>query len=56
MHTGVEGGALQSFLPTTKEGDDKGDEESASMCDSGGPMALQVKGFVQEPIAGDMLP
>ena len=52
VNTGVEGAALQSFLLTTKEGD----EESTSVCDGGGPMALQVKVDIQQSIVGDMLP
>ena len=43
MHTGVEGAALQSLLPATKGGDEEGDGESASVCDGGGPMALQIR-------------
>ena len=53
MHTGVEGEALQSFLPTTKGGDEEGDEENTSVFDSGGPMALQVKVDIQQSIAGE---
>ena len=52
MHVGVEGAAPQSSLPTNE----KGDEESTSVCDGGGPMALQVKVDIQQSIAGDMSP
>ena len=35
MHADVEGAALKRFLPTTKEVSEKGDEESASVCEGG---------------------
>ena len=56
MLAGVEETALQSLLPATKGGDEEGDEESTSVCDGGGPMALQVKVDIQQSIAGDMPP
>ena len=40
VHTGVEGAALQSLLPTTRGGDQDGDEGSTSVCDGGPSMAL----------------
>ena len=40
VHTDVEGAALQSHLPATKGGEEEGDEESVSVFDGGGPMAL----------------
>ena len=52
VHTGVEGATLQSFLPTIKEVNERGKEESVSVCDGGGPMALQVVD-TPEPITGD---
>ena len=39
-----------------KGGDEKGDEESASVCDSGGAMTLLVKVDIPEPIVGGMRP
>ena len=56
MHTGVEGEALQSFLPTIKGIDEEGDEESVPMCDGGGPMALQVKVDIPKPVVEGMPP
>ena len=41
---------------TTKEADEEGDEESASMCDGGGAMILQMKVEILEPIARGMSP
>ena len=54
MQAGVERAASQSFLPTIKEVDEKGDEESASVCDTGGSIGLQVKMEIPEPIPGEM--
>ena len=56
MHTGVEGAAPLSFLPTIEVGDEEGDEESASVCNGDGLMALQLKVEISESIAGDMSP
>ena len=42
MHTGVEGAALQSLLPTTKGGDEEDDQESTSVCDGGGTKPNQT--------------
>ena len=54
MQAGVEGAASQSFLPTIKEVDEERDEESASVCDAGGSIGLQVKMVISEPIPGEM--
>ena len=54
MHTGVERAALQSLLQAAKGGDEEGEEESTSVCDSGGRMALQVKVDIQQSVAGGM--
>ena len=56
VHTGVEGTALQRFLPTIKEFGGEGDEESASVCDNGGSMTLEMKVEVPEPREGDRSP
>ena len=55
VHAGAGGAALQNFLPTIKEVTAEGNEESVSMYDGGGPMALQMKVDIPEPIVGDML-
>ena len=44
------------FLSTIEEVEEERDEESASVCDGGCPMALQVKVDIPETIAGDMPP
>ena len=44
----VEGAALQSLLPITKKSVEEGAEESMSVSNDGGPMALQVKADVQQ--------
>ena len=56
MYTGVEGALLQNLLPTTKGGDQEGDEGSTPVYNGGGPMASQVKVDIQQSIAGDMSP
>ena len=54
VQTSVEGAAPQRFFLTVKEVDEKVDEESASVCDGEGSMALQVKVEIPDPIAQDM--
>ena len=41
---------------TIEEVDEEGDEKSASMCDGGGTMILQMKVEILEPIARGMSP
>ena len=50
----VEGAVPQNCLPPTEEVDEEGDEESASICDGGGSMGLQVKMEIPNFLAGDM--
>ena len=52
MHGGME--APQSFLPTIEEVDEGGDEESASVCNSGGLMIFQLEVELPESIARDI--
>ena len=54
MQAGAEGAASQNFLPTIKEVDEEGDEESALVCDGGGSIGLQVKIEIPEPIPWEM--
>ena len=54
VHTGVEGSALQRFLPTIIEGDEEGDGANVLVYGGGDPMALQVKVDILESRVGDM--
>ena len=54
VHADVEGAVLQRLLPMIEKGEEKGDEESTSVCDSGSFMALQIKVEIPKPIARDM--
>ena len=55
VHTGVEGAALQSLLPT-KEGDEEGDEQSTSVYDGRGLTAFEMKVDIQQSTVGGMPP
>ena len=56
MHTSVEGVPLSRFLPTIKEIDKEGNDESVSVCEGEGPMTLQGEVDIPELIAGDIPP